>query len=119
MIHLDSQASNNVFGPRDLELLGAIAGQAALAIKNAMLARQVWTAVDDDWRHLERVVRDLPAGVIVLDRRGQCRIANHWVMSRAPLIGALERSNIIQRHACLETFHERPKSFRKTFAAHQ
>src|SRR5215475_6707998 len=50
--------------PRDLELLSVIAGQAALAIKNAMLARKVWTAVDDDWRHLERVVRDLPAGVI-------------------------------------------------------
>src|SRR5258705_2679584 len=43
VIHLDSQASNNVFGPRDLELLGAIAGQAALAIKNAMLVRQVQT----------------------------------------------------------------------------
>ncbi|HSR98673.1 MAG TPA: ATP-binding protein, partial [Kofleriaceae bacterium] len=91
VVQLDSRADTTVFLPRDLELLSVIAGQAALAIKNAMLARQVWTAVDDDWRHLERVVRDLPAGVIVLDRRGRCRIANNWVLSRAALIGPIER----------------------------
>src|SRR5690242_5392882 len=91
VVQLDSRAEVGVFLPRDLELLSVIAGQAALAIKNAMLARQVWTAVDDDWRHLERVVRDLPAGVIVLDRRGRCRIANNWVLSRASLIGPIER----------------------------
>jgi len=86
IVQLDSRADTTVFLPRDLELLSVIAGQAALAIKNAMLARQVWSAVDDDWRHLERVVRDLPAGVIVLDRRGRCRIANNWVLSRAELM---------------------------------
>ena len=91
VIQLDSRADAGVFLQRDLDLLSVIAGQSALAIKNAMLVRQVRTAADDDWRHLERVVRDLPAGVIVLDRRGHCRIANHWVMSRAPLIGAIER----------------------------
>jgi signal transduction histidine kinase/CheY-like chemotaxis protein len=91
VIQLDSRAASNVFVPRDVELLSVIAGQAALAIKNAMLVQQVRTAVDDDWRHLERVVRDLPAGVIVLDRGRRCRIANDWVLSRAPLIGAIER----------------------------
>jgi signal transduction histidine kinase/CheY-like chemotaxis protein len=91
VVQLDSRADTTVFLPRDLELLSVIAGQAALAIKNAMLARQVWTAVDDDWRHLERVVRDLPAGVVVLDRRGRCRIANNWVLSRTELIGPIER----------------------------
>src|SRR6185503_4761981 len=64
IVQLDSRADTTVFLPRDLELLSVIAGQAGLAIKNAMLARKVWSAVDDDWRHLERVVRDLPAGVI-------------------------------------------------------
>ncbi|MBC7977098.1 MAG: FHA domain-containing protein, partial [Myxococcales bacterium] len=82
VVQLDSRASNGVFAPRDLELLGVIAGHASLAIKNAMLVRQVRSAVDDDWRHLDRVVRDLPVGVIVLDRRGRCRLANHWVRSR-------------------------------------
>jgi signal transduction histidine kinase/CheY-like chemotaxis protein len=91
VIQLDSRADVGVFLQRDLDLLSVIAGQSALAIKNAMLVRQVRTAADDDWRHLERVVRDLPAGVIVLDRRGRCRIANHWVLSRAQLIGSIER----------------------------
>jgi signal transduction histidine kinase len=91
VIQLDSRADIGVFLSRDLELLSVIAGQASLAIKNAMLVDKVRTAVDDDWRHLERVVRDLPAGVMVLDRRGRCRIANSWVRVRAPLLGAIER----------------------------
>ncbi|HMG19876.1 MAG TPA: ATP-binding protein, partial [Kofleriaceae bacterium] len=91
VIQLDSRADTGVFLQRDLELLSIIAGQAALAIKNAMLVNQVRAAVDDDWRHLERVVRDLPTGVIVLDRRRRCRLANEWVASRAALIGAIER----------------------------
>ncbi|HEY6176480.1 MAG TPA: FHA domain-containing protein, partial [Kofleriaceae bacterium] len=89
VVQLDSRADTGVFMPRDLELLSVIAGQASLAIKNAVLVGQVRTAADDEWRHLERVVRDLPAGVIVLDRRGRCRIVNHWVTSRATLIGAV------------------------------
>jgi two-component system cell cycle sensor histidine kinase/response regulator CckA len=48
-------------------------------------------AAEDEWRHLERVLRDLPAGVVVIDRSGRCRIANRWVTSRAPLIGPIER----------------------------
>jgi signal transduction histidine kinase/CheY-like chemotaxis protein len=95
VIQLDSRAANGVFTARDVELLSVIAGQAALAIKNAMLVRQVRTAADDDWRHLERVVGNLPAGVIVLDRHGRCRIANHWVLSRAPLIGPLTLGTVV------------------------
>jgi two-component system, cell cycle sensor histidine kinase and response regulator CckA len=91
VVQLDSRAAHRVFRQRDLELLGVIAGHASLAIKNAMLVRQVRSAIDDDWRHLERVVRDLPAGVIVLDRRGRCRLANHWVQSRAALLGPIAR----------------------------
>jgi signal transduction histidine kinase/CheY-like chemotaxis protein len=95
VVQLDSRAANGVFLPRDLELLSVIAGQAAFAIKNAMLVRQIRTAVDEEWRHLERVVGNLPAGVIVLDRHGHCRVANHWVVSRAPLIGAMERGTLV------------------------
>lgn len=91
VIQLDSRADTGVFLPRDLELLSVIAGQAALAIKNAMLVDQIRAAAEDEWRHLERVLRDLPVGVVVLDRCGRCRIANRWVTSRAPLIGAIER----------------------------
>jgi len=95
VVQLDSRAANGVFVQRDLELLSVIAGHASLAVKNAMLVRQVRSAVDDDWRHLDRVVRDLPAGVVVLDRRGRCRLANHWIQSRAPLIGVIERGRAV------------------------
>src|ERR1041384_3375013 len=91
VVQLDSRADTGVFMPRDLELLSVIAGQASPALKTAVLVGQVRPAADDEWRHLERVVRDLPAGVIVLDRRGRCRIVNHWVLSRAQLIGPIER----------------------------
>ena len=99
LIQLDSRAGTGVFVQRDLELLSVIAGQAALAIKNAMLVSQVRIAAEHDWRHLERVVRDLPAGVIVLDRAGRCRIANHWVVSRAELIGAIEPGVVVAQVA--------------------
>ncbi len=91
VIQLDSRADINAFQARDLELLSVIANQAALAIKNAMLVRQVRAAADDEWRHLERVVRDLPIGIVVLDRGSRVRIANTWVASRAGLLGAIER----------------------------
>ncbi|MGH9888726.1 MAG: GAF domain-containing protein, partial [bacterium] len=67
VISLDSQASKNVFQARDLDLLTAIASQAALAIKNAMLVRQVQSVQSEEWRRLERVVKNLPVGVVVLD----------------------------------------------------
>jgi signal transduction histidine kinase/CheY-like chemotaxis protein len=101
VIHLDSQASNNVFGPRDLELLGAIAGQAALAIKNAMLVRQVQTVRSADWRRLERVVANLPVGVVVLDDQRRCVLANDWVASRAELIGNVAAGTTIEAIATL------------------
>src|ERR1041385_1637066 len=58
-------------------------------------------AAEDEWRHLERVLRDLPAGVVVLDRGGRCRIANRWVTSRAPLIGPIERGAAVSAIAGL------------------
>ncbi|HVV88613.1 MAG TPA: ATP-binding protein [Kofleriaceae bacterium] len=89
VIQLDSQATNAVFGPRDLELLVAIASQAALAIKNVMLVRRVQAVQSADWRRLERVVTNLPVGVIVLDEERRCVLVNPWVTTRARTIGAL------------------------------
>jgi signal transduction histidine kinase len=87
VIHLDSQAMNNVFQQRDLDLLCAVAGQAALAIKNAMLVRQVQAVQSDEWQRLERVVKNLPVGVVVLDDQRRCLLVNAWVTARAPAIG--------------------------------
>jgi signal transduction histidine kinase len=90
VILLDSSAMSNVFGPRDLELLDAIAGPAALAIKNAMLVRQVQSVISDEWRRLERIVRDLPLGVIVLDDNRRCVMVNQWITVRAGEVGDLQ-----------------------------
>jgi signal transduction histidine kinase len=87
VIHLDSQATNKVFQQRDLELLCAVAGQAALAIKNAMLVRKVQAVQSDEWRRLERVVKNLPVGVVVLDDQRRCLLVNEWVTARAAAIG--------------------------------
>jgi len=87
VIHLDSQATKNVFRPSDVELLGAVAGQAALAIKNAMLVRQVQSVQSAEWRRLDRVVRNLPVGVVVLDDQRRCLLVNAWVTARAAAIG--------------------------------
>jgi len=87
VIQVDSRATVNVFRERDLELLEAIAGPAALAIKNALLVRQVQTVIHDEWQRLERIVRDLPVGIVVMDDRRTCVLVNQWVTTRAPGIG--------------------------------
>ena len=95
VILLDSSAMSNVFGPRDLELLDAIAGPAALAIKNAMLVRQVQTVISDEWRRLERIVRDLPLGVIVLDEQRRCVMVNQWMAVRASEAGDIQTGEVV------------------------
>jgi signal transduction histidine kinase len=99
VIHLDSQASKNVFQQRDLDLLCAVAGQAALAIKNAMLVRQLRSVQSEEWRRLERVVKNLPVGVVVLDDQRRCLLVNAWVTARAATIGHIASGATIERLA--------------------
>ncbi|HET9992572.1 MAG TPA: ATP-binding protein [Kofleriaceae bacterium] len=96
VIQLDSNAMDNVFAQRDLELLGAIASQASLAIHNAMLVQQMQARRSDDWRRLERVVASLPVGVVVLDDQNRCVLANEWIVQRASTIGEVRESVISQ-----------------------
>ncbi|HEY0483310.1 MAG TPA: ATP-binding protein [Kofleriaceae bacterium] len=96
VIHLDSQAVNNVFQQRDLDLLCAVAGQAALAIKNAMLVRRIQTVQGEEWHRLERVVKNLPVGVVVLDDRRRCLLVNEWVTARAAAIGDIRQHHVIE-----------------------
>ena len=99
VIHLDSQAFHHVFQPRDLELLGAVAGQAALAIKNAMLVRRIQVVQSEEWRRLERVVASLPVGVVVLDDQRRCLLVNQWVTARAPALGEVGPHAVIDQIA--------------------
>src|SRR5262249_42824670 len=99
VLYLDSKASTNVFQRRDLDLLSAIAGQAALAIKNAMLVRQVKTVLNEEWRRLDRVVKNLPVGIVVLDDQRRCLLVNEWVTARAATIGLVVAGVTINRLA--------------------
>ncbi len=101
VIHLDSRAVKNVFVQRDLDLLCAIAGQAALAIKNAMLVRQVQSVQSEDWRRLERVVASLPVGVVVIDDQRRCVLVNEWVTKRVASIGTVKPGRVIDQLAGL------------------
>ena len=101
VIHLDSRAVNNVFQQRDLDLLCAIASHAALAIKNAMLVRRLQSVQSDEWRRLDRVVKSLPVGVVVLDDQRRCLLANDWVTARAATIGEAIPGATVERLAGL------------------
>ncbi len=105
LIQLDSRAAANVFLPRDLDLLAAIAGPTALAIKNAMLVRQVQNVISDEWRRLERVVRDLPLGVIVLDEQRRCVMANQWIAKRETDIGTVRPGAVVDAIAGIACAH--------------
>jgi len=95
VIVLDSSAMTNVFRPRDLDLLGAIAGPTALAIKNAMLVRQVQSVISEEGRRLERIVRRLPLGVVVLDDRRRCVMVNPWITAREADLGELHPGTVV------------------------
>ncbi len=103
VIQLDSRAIHNVFDHRDLELLVAIAGQAALAIKNAMLVRQAQSVRSADWQRLERVVANLPCGVVVVDDERRCVLANEWIRARAATVGAIEPGHVLEALAGIPT----------------
>jgi len=99
LIQIDSRAVDRVFAPKDLEMLDAIAGPAALAIKNAMLVRQVQSVISEEWRRLERVVRDLPLGIVVLDDRRSVTMVNPWVTARAKDLGTIRAGLLIDEIA--------------------
>ncbi|MEO6772682.1 MAG: ATP-binding protein [Kofleriaceae bacterium] len=101
VIQLDSIATDNVFVQRDLELLGAIASQASLAIRNAMLVQEMQERRNEDWRRLERVVASLPVGVVVLDDRHRCLLANDWVVQRAAIVGEVRNGDEVVQLAGL------------------
>jgi len=103
LIHLDCQGDSPRFRPEDLELLVAVASQASLAIKNALLVAQIQTVRDEQWRRLARVVHDLPVGVIVLDEQHRCALANPWVTARAALLGEIRPGAVIAHVAGVAT----------------
>jgi signal transduction histidine kinase/ActR/RegA family two-component response regulator len=97
MIYLDALETERAFVERDLELLDAIGGQAALAIKNALLVRQQREVRSEDWQRLERVVASLPVGVLVLDDQKRCVLANDWVAQK--ILGQIPPGTVLEQIA--------------------
>ena len=89
VIQLDSRASFNVFSAPDLELLNAISGPTSLAIKNSLLVQRVQSVISDEGARVERVVRSLPVGVVVIDNERRCVLANRWISDHADAVGEL------------------------------
>jgi signal transduction histidine kinase/CheY-like chemotaxis protein len=76
VMQLDSQLGDDPFTEKDLDLLLAVTGQVALAIKNATLVQQIKKVTLDDWQRLERVLQALPAGVLLLDEERRLAMTN-------------------------------------------
>ncbi|MFO0761252.1 MAG: response regulator [Byssovorax sp.] len=91
VLQLDSQGAANAFADKDLDLFMAIAGQAALAIKNAKLVAQVQTVIAEDGKRLERVLHALPEGVILLDTEGRLSLTNHRADALLPALSDARR----------------------------
>ena len=86
LMHLDSLAAVNVFAQRDLELFSAIGSQAAMAVQNALLVKQVQDVVAGEKKRLERVLESLPVGVMLLDADRKVELANAWAAERMHLL---------------------------------
>src|SRR5262249_4583356 len=86
LMRLDSMAAVNVFAPRDLELFSAIGSQAAMAVQNALLVKQVQDVVAEEKKRLERVLESLPVGVMLLDADRNVELANAWAQERMHLL---------------------------------
>jgi signal transduction histidine kinase/ActR/RegA family two-component response regulator len=76
ILYVDCQEAIGAFGDDDLELLMSIGGQAALALKNALLVQQVRASETAERRRLEQVIGNMPAAVIVLDRDDRIAMVN-------------------------------------------
>jgi signal transduction histidine kinase len=93
IMQLDSQIAAGVFGKKDLELFTSIANQAALAIKNATLVQRIQTVMAEEWKRLDRVIRGLPEGVLLLDVRERIVLANPRAEALLPLLTSARKGS--------------------------
>jgi signal transduction histidine kinase len=75
VLHLDSRIGG-AFTPANLELVSALARQASVAIRNAVLVEKVRSSGSAERRRLERLLSDLPDGVVLVDGDGRIAFAN-------------------------------------------
>lgn len=69
---LGSKLSGDAYYPEDVELLSTLSSQAAIAVKNAQLYRQV-VLVND---YIENILSTMDSGVITVDAHGKVALVN-------------------------------------------
>jgi GAF domain-containing protein len=76
VIQLDSLSEINVFTEKDLGLFLSVASQAALALKKGLLDDRVQTTRFEDRLRVERLIRVLPAAIVLLEANGRILAVN-------------------------------------------
>ncbi|MGH7410924.1 MAG: ATP-binding protein [Candidatus Methylomirabilis sp.] len=71
-ILLGPKLAGDAYFNEDVELLSTLANQAAIAIKNAQLYRQVLVVNE----YIENILRTMDSGVITIDHRGRVALCN-------------------------------------------
>jgi signal transduction histidine kinase/ActR/RegA family two-component response regulator len=97
VMYLDSRLAVGAFSPRDLDLFTSIANQAALAIKNAVLVQHIRAVKAAEGKRLEQVVRNLPAGVILLDSERRISLINPQVEPLLDLLGGPRPGDVLEQ----------------------
>jgi len=87
ILYVDSRDAAGAFSDDDLELLTSIAGQAALALKNAVLVASFHEREAAERRRLEQVIGNMPAAVFVVDRDRRLTLVNPEAEGLLPALG--------------------------------
>ena len=100
VLHLDSQLGD-AFDDTHLEIVSAMARQASVAIRSALLALKVESAAAAERQRLHRLLADLPAGVILVERDGRIAFANPLGLELAGALGAPAGAEVLERLGAL------------------
>ncbi len=87
VLHLDSQAGA-AFDESKLALASAMARQASVAIRSAMLALKIDAAAASERARLERLLADLPEGILLVERDGRLAFANPLALKLLAVVEA-------------------------------
>jgi len=111
---LGPKMSGDAYYPEDVELLSTLASQAAIAVKNAQLYRQV-VLVND---YIENILSTMDSGVITVDAHGKVALVNATAerltglsksLLTSMMVAQLPRSIAGPLRATLSDGHPRPQ----------
>jgi signal transduction histidine kinase len=90
-------AGLGVFREKDLQLFSMITNQAAVAIHNALLVQKVNAVHAEHRARLERIVRGLPDGVLLLDAEARLLMVNHKAEALLPVLTSARQGDLLTR----------------------